>query len=96
MSQRNRKCLFYGPSSILHLKNRQHRQLQDVVNFGDCALESVNTDQFLSEIIQDANQQKCVQSLSNSNVKTFCGPQFHGIGQVHILYHMSNNSIDFY
>ena len=52
--------MFYGPSSILHLKNRQHRQSQDVVNFGDCALESVNTDQFLSEIIQDANQQKCV------------------------------------
>ena len=42
--------------------------VQDVVNFGDCALESVNTDQVLSEIIQNANQQKCVQSLSNSNV----------------------------
>ena len=26
--------------------------VQDVVNFGDCALESVNTDQVLSEIIR--------------------------------------------
>ena len=45
--------------------------VQDVVNFGDCALESVNTDQVLSEIIQDANQQTGVQPLNNSNVKTF-------------------------
>ena len=69
-------------------------RVQDVVNFGDCGLESVNTDQVLSKIIQDANQQKCVLSLSNSNDKTFCGPQFHSVGQVHIHYHMSNDSID--
>ena len=67
--------------------------VQDV-NFGDYALESVNTDQVLSEIIQDANQQKCVQSLSNSNVNTFCDPQFHSVGQMHIHYHMSSDSIE--
>ena len=33
---------------------------QDVVNLGDCALESVNTYQARSEIIQNANEEKCV------------------------------------
>ena len=89
--------MFYGPALILHLKNSQQRQLQVtkiLLIFGDCDFESVNNDQVLSEIIQDAYQQKYVQSLSNSNVKTFCGPQFHSVGQVQIHYHVSNNSID--
>ena len=64
---------------------------QDVVNFRDFALECVNTDHVLSEIIADANEEKC-----NSNVKSFCDPQFQSIGQVHIYfiyYHMSNNQL---
>ena len=64
---------------------------QGVVNFRDCALECKNTDHVLSEIIADANEEKC-----NSNVKSFCDPQFQSIGQVHIYYiyyHMSNNQL---
>ena len=88
--------MFNGPASILHLKKQPASTIASAqdVNFGDCASESVNNDPVLSEIIQDANQQKCVQSLTNSNDKTFCGPQFHSVGQVHIHYHMSNDSID--
>lgn len=33
---------------------------QYVVNFRDCALECVNIDHVLSEIIADANEEKCV------------------------------------
>ena len=63
------------------------KNVQDVVN---CALESVNTDQVLSEVIHDANQQLDVLNLC---AILMC-PQFHSVGQMHIHYHTFNNSTD--
>ena len=53
-----------GPVSIFNQKKIQPvlamASVQDVVNLGDCALESANTYQVRSEIIQDASEEKCV------------------------------------
>ena len=52
-----------GPVSTFKLNKQPVLTIasaQDVVNFRDCALECVNTDHVLSEIIADANEEKCV------------------------------------